>query len=608
MRPKLLQPAATTLSGSCGPDMNRCMDIVRDYWITACCMLALVPGLGLGACTKTDSSQPPASPTSLSPARIAVQPTEADPTQAAQVISPDFIRQHIATLSDDALQGRAPATPGDAAARAYLIEQLRAIGLMPGQGDRWEQPFDVVSIRSRMPAQWTFERGNKRLPLAWHDQYIANSGVHDEQVSISKAEVVFVGYGIQAPEYGWDDFKGQDLKGKVLLMLNNDPDWDPELFAGKTRLYYGRWSYKYESAARQGAAGAIVIHTTPSAGYPFGVLQTSASGAQFELPSRGEARSKLEGWLTEDAARALAALAGQSLDALVEAAKSKRFEPVPFGVTTSIAFANQIEHSRTANVFGVLAGSDPVLRNELVVYTAHHDHLGVGTPDAEGDAIYNGALDNAAGVAQLLAIAKAFRALPVAPKRSVMFLFVGGEEQGLLGSRYFAAHPTIPAGRLAANLNYDSGNIWGRTRDVTFVGMGKSSLDAIVRDAAARQKRTVKPDQFPDRGFFYRSDQFSFAQIGVPAVFLGTGTDFVGRSEGWGKQQIEAYEEHHYHQPSDELQPSWQLDGMVEDAQLGFLIGLEVANGKELPRWVPGDEFEAARKAALAALADQPNR
>lgn len=561
--------------------------------------------LGLGACKKADSSQPPAMPARTAPAPSVAANTSgaAASDAAAQAIDAGYIRAQIAKLSDDALQGRGPATPGDSAARAYLVEQLQAIGLEPGADGHWEQPFDVVGISSQMPAQWTFQRGAQRLPLKWWDQYIASSGVHATQASIERAEVVFVGYGIQAPEYGWDDFKGQDLKGKVLLMLNNDPDWDPELFAGTTRLYYGRWSYKYESAARQGAVGAIVIHTTPSAGYPFGVLQNGASGEQFELPSPDGARCRLEAWLTEDAARSLATLAGRSLDTLVESARSADFKPVPLGVTTSIAFKNTIKQSRTANVYGVLPGSDPALRSELVVYSAHHDHLGVGKPDAEGDAIYNGALDNAAGVAQLLSIAKAYRALPVAPRRSVMFLFVGAEEQGLLGSRYFAAHPSVPAGKIAANINYDSGNIWGRTRDVTFVGMGKSSLDALVVEAAARQSRKVTPDQFPDRGHFYRSDQFSFAQIGVPAVFLGTGTDFIGKPEGWGRQQIEVYEEHHYHQPSDELQPDWQLDGMVEDTQLGFTVGLEIANRAELPSWRAGDEFEAARKAALASVA-----
>jgi Zn-dependent M28 family amino/carboxypeptidase len=455
-----------------------------------------------------------------------------------------------------------------------------------------------------MPKQWTFSRGGKSAAFDWWNDYIAASGVQSERGSIKNAEVVFVGYGIQAPEYGWDDFKGQDLKGKVLLMLNNDPDWDPSLFAGDTRLYYGRWVYKYESAARQGAAGAIIIHTAASAGYPFQVVQTSWSGEQVELPAQGEPRLQAKGWLTEEAARELVSFAGNDLGKLIEAAKSKDFAPVSLGVTTSLAFENTINRASTANVYGVLKGSDPELSDEHVIYTAHHDHLGVGEPDAEGDTIYNGAMDNASGVAQVLAMGKAFKALPTPPRRSVMLLFVAAEEQGLLGSKYFAEHPTVEPGKIAANLNFDSANIWGRTKDLVYIGKGKSTLDAVVEEVARSQGRTVTADQFPDRGSFYRSDQFNFAKIGVPAVYVKAGTDFVGKPAGWGKEQHEAHEKKHYHQPSDEIRPDWNFDGMVEDAQLGFLVGLHVANSDELPAWKPGDEFEAARKKALEAVRD----
>jgi Zn-dependent M28 family amino/carboxypeptidase len=384
-------------------------------------------------------------------------------------------------------------------------------------------------------------------------------------------------------------------------MLNNDPDWDPALFAGTTRLYYGRWTYKYESAARHGAAAAIIIHTTPSAGYPFSVVQSSWGGEQFELPAENEPRIAAQTWVTESAARDLVKLAGKDLDALVESAKSRDFKPVSLGVTTSLNFSNKLKRARTANVFGALPGSDANAKSEYVVYSAHHDHLGVGKPNDKGDKIYNGALDNATGCAELLAIARAFKALPKAPARSVMFLFVAAEEQGLLGSQYFASHPTMPAGKIAVNINYDGGNIWGRTCDVTFVGKGKSSLDAIVDAIAATQGRTVKPDQFPDRGHFYRSDQFSFAHIGVPALYLDTGLEFVDRPSDWGKQQIEDWEANDYHQPSDELRPSWNFDGMLEDVKLGFWTGDIIANAAQMPSWTPGDEFEATRKAAISA-------
>lgn len=558
-------------------------------------ILASLVSLAGAACAKPATTTPPPS----SPAAAPVVASEAD--TAAKSISGDYLRSHIATLSSDAFEGRGPATEGDRAARAYLVEQLTALGLQPGAGQSWEQPFEIIGVESKLPETWRFKRGAQSLTLAWNSQYIAASGTQEARAEVRDAELVFAGYGIQAPEFSWDDFKGQNLKGKILVMLNNDPDWDPALFAGTTRLYYGRWTYKYESAARQGAAGAIIIHTTPSAGYPFSVVQSSWSGEQFDLPTAGQQPVPLQAWVTEDAARALTQLAGHKLEELVAAAKTREFQPVPLGVTTSIAFENKIKRAQTANVLGVLPGG--ARADEYVIYTAHHDHLGVGKPDAKGDKIYNGALDNAAGSAQLLAIARAFKALPEPPQRSIMFLFVGGEEQGLLGSRYFAQHPTMPAGKIAANINFDGGNIWGRTTDVTYVGKGKSSLDGIVDLLAARQGRSVKPDQFPDRGHFYRSDQFSFAKIGVPALYLDTGTTFVGKPEGWGKQQIEAWEEQHYHQPSDEIGPDWNFEGMIEDAQLGFLAGLVVAGRAELPSWVAGDEFEAARKAALAGVA-----
>jgi Zn-dependent M28 family amino/carboxypeptidase len=553
-----------------------------------------------GACAKAPEAPPPRAATAAAPTQPAPPSVAQQLDAAAHTIDASFLRTQIAQLSSDAFEGRGPASKGDQAARAYLIDQLKALGLRPGMnGVSWEQPFDILGVSSKLPEKWTFAKGGKTLQLAWNTQFIAANGGEAPHVALKDAELVFVGYGIQAPEYQWDDFKGQDLKGKILLMLNNDPDWDPALFEGTRRLYYGRWTYKYESAARQGAAGAIIIHTTPSAGYPFSVVQSSWSGEQFKLPSDGGKHIDLDAWVTEDAARALVKLAGQDLDKLVAQAKSRDFKPVPLGVKTSLAFDSAIERAQTANVLGVLPGGDKA--DEYVIYTAHHDHLGIGKADEHGDAIYNGALDNAAGCAEVLAVARAFKALATPPRRSIMFLFVGAEEQGLLGSRYFAEHPTVPAGKIAVDVNFDGANIWGRTRDVTFIGKGKSTLDATLEQLAAAQGRTLQGDQFPDRGFYYRSDQFSFAKIGVPAIYLDTGTSFVGRPEGWGKQQVEDYEAHHYHQPSDQLTPEWSFDGMIEDAQLGFRAGVAVANQDAMPSWVPGDEFEAARKAAIAA-------
>ena len=569
-------------------------------------LLSVILLLTVGAAAACGHPQPKAPP----PPEQAAPPAAPEPVAkppdpyaaidaAGQAITADFLRAQITTISSDELEGRGPTTTGDVATRAYLADQLKAMGYAPGDGASYEQPVELVGVKAAMPAKWTFHRGAKSIAMSWWDQYIAGSGVQTERGSIKNAEVVFVGYGIQAPEFGWDDFKGKDLKGKVLLMLNNDPDWDPSLFAGPTRLYYGRWTYKYESAARQGAAGAIIIHTTPSAGYPFQVVQTSWSGEQFGLPAAGEPRVQVRGWLTDDAAAKLVAIAGKDLSQLVESAHHKEFTPVPLGITTSFDFTNKINRGKSANVWGLLRGSDPTLSQELVVYSAHHDHLGIGKPDASGDKIYNGALDNASGCAQVLSIAKAFKALSPPPRRSILILFVAGEEQGLLGSLYYATHPSVPAGKIAADINFDGGDIWGKTRDITYVGKGKTTLDAPLEELAKRQGRIVKPDQFPDRGAFYRSDQFSFARVGVPGLYLHTGTDFVDRPAGWGREQIEAFEKTSYHQPSDQIRPDWNFDGMVDDVRLGFGVGVLVANANQLPGWTPGDEFEAARKKSL---------
>ena len=512
------------------------------------------------------------------------------------------LRAPIRFLASDELEGRGPATRGDALARLYLAAELESLGYQPG-GEKggWEQTVDVVGVTAKLPATWNFTGKSGEVALKWSDEYIASSGVQAPTAEIKDAGLVFVGYGIEAPEYKWDDFKGVDVRGKVLVMLNNDPDWDPKLFEGVKRLYYGRWTYKYESAARHGAAGVIIVHTTPSAGYPWQVVQSSWGGEQFELPAEDEPRIQLKGWATEDAARRLLKAGGADLDRLVAAAKKRSFKPVPINLRTSIKFDNAISRVRTANVAGVLPGADPKLKEEVVIYSAHHDHFGIGEPDKTGDRIYNGAEDNAAGCAQVLAIARAFAALPERPRRSVMMLFVAAEEQGLLGSKYYAEHPTFPPGRIAANINYDGGNYRGRTRDLTQIGAGKSSLDGLAKAQVEKQGRVLVPDQFPDKGYYYRSDQFSLAKIGVPALYFDNGYDYIGKPEGWGKREHEEWTEHTYHQPSDEIDETWVFDGMIEDAMIGFQVGWLVAQADDMPTWNPGDEFEAARKKALAA-------
>jgi Zn-dependent M28 family amino/carboxypeptidase len=540
----------------------------------------------------------------LSGVASAQAPLPSQVEQAAHAyITRAALEAPIRFLASDLLEGRGPATRADQVTRLYLQTRLEGMGYRGAFANgEWQQPLDIVGIRSQLPQQWSFQGKAGRVDLALRDDYIGVSGLQRESVSIADAELVFVGYGIQAPEYQWDDFKGVKLAGRILVMMNNDPDWDPKLFAGKRRLYYGRWTYKYESAARQGAAGAIIIHTTPSAGYPWQVVQSSWGGEQFELPDAGEARVLLKAWATEEATRRLMKAGGFDYDQLIAAARSRSFRPVPLGVRTSIAFTNKLSRSQTANVGGLLPGSDPRLGTEVLIYSAHHDHFGIGEPDASGDRIYHGAVDNASGCAQVLSIARAFASLPERPRRSVLALFVAGEERGLLGSGYYAQHPSFAPGRIAANINIDGGSIFGRTRDVSLISMGKSSLDEIAVAVAKYQGRVVVPDQFPDRGYYYRSDQFSFARIGVPALFFGQGTDVIGRPPGWGKQQHDEWELRKYHQPSDKLDDSWNFDGMIENAQLDFLAGWLIAQADAMPTWKPGDEFEAARKRALAAL------
>jgi Zn-dependent M28 family amino/carboxypeptidase len=566
-----------------------------------------VLGGSLAACSGEQAPQDDAAVTSTDAAAVADDSpvTNLTAEQASKEITGDYMRGIVVEISDDRYEGRGPGSQGDEMARAYLAKRMEELGLEPAAEDgSWEQPFDLVGVNSSQPDSWTFEGHGQSMTLKQWDQFIVGSGIQEDRAELDGAELVFVGYGIQAPEYDWDDYKGVDLTGKVLVMMNNDPDWDPDLFGGETRLWYGRWDYKYLSAAQQGAVGAIIIHTSPSAGYPFQVVQTSWTGVQFELPAGDEPRSDVKGWVTEDTARELIAMAGLDLDELREAAYNRDFEPVPLGITTSIGMDVEITRVQSANILGLIPGSDPDLKDEVVVYTSHHDHLGIGTPNEDGDVIYNGAMDNATGVAQVMAIAKAIKALPEAPRRSILINLVGAEEQGLLGSEFYASNPTFPPGKIAANLNYDGGNIWGHTHDVTFVGLGKSTVDEIVAMIAEEQGRVVKPDQFSDKGYFYRSDQFSFAKIGVPAMYLDTGTDFVDRPPEWGREQQNHFTEVNYHQPTDEYDPSWTFDGMTDDALLGYWTGLAIANADDMPTWNAGDEFEAARVEALKAVED----
>ena len=547
----------------------------------------------------------PAPPPDTTEAGIELQlPSGFD--QASKTIIEENLLTDVSTLASDEFEGRGPGSEGDRATRAYLAGRLAEMGYEPlFEGESYDHAVELGGRPATPPQSWVFSGSDgKTSAYDFADEYMLVAGVQEPEVSITDAEVVFVGYGIIAPEEGWDDFKGVDLEGKILLMLNDDPDWEPDLFGGERKLSYGRWDYKYASAARQGAAGAIIVHTTESAGYPWTVVRSSNIGEQFELVAGDEPRTLFNGWLTWEGSKALAELGGHDLEALIASARSRDFQPIPLGVTTSIDFSVDVHPNSTANVSGILRGSDPELADEMVVLSAHHDHFGIGEPDETGDVIYNGALDNGVAMSQALAVAGAFADLPEGPRRSILVFFPAVEEQGILGSKYFSKSGVVHPGRMVTDINFELGNVWGKTNDVIIYGLGKSELDDWLTEAAKTQNRTIRGEQDVKAGWFYRSDQISFARIGVPAIWFKSGVDFIGREPGWGEKQYADWISTKYHSPGDEVEDSWVFDGLVEDAQLGFMLAAAVANADITPTWYEGDEFEATRQQALADLAE----
>lgn len=505
---------------------------------------------------------------------------------------------HLRFLSSDLLEGRAPASRGGRLTSEYIASQLRAFGLRPGVDTSYLQsvPIDVVTADRATLRVAASDKATAILRFPEDVVVWAGSSVPS---SAARGELVFVGYGANAPEYQWNDFKDVDVKGKVLLVLVNDPPAPasaPNLFGGRAMTYYGRWPYKFEEAERRGAAGALIIHTTQAAGYPWQTVTGSWSKENRMAPRPGSAPAPLgaRGWITDSAASALVRDAGFDLADLRRRATSRDFRPVPTGITLDIAFRNTVENLRSENVVGVVRGADPRLRDQYVVFTAHWDHFGIG-PAVRGDSIYNGALDNASGTADLLAVARVAAAGP-APNRSLMFVFVTAEESGLLGSAYFAENPTVPADKIIANINVDGGNLLGRTRDLRVLGDNKSSLGpALARFVQPRGMR-LTPDEHPERGYFYRSDHFSFAKAGIPAVSIGAGTDFVGRARAWGPQQQEDYTANRYHQPSDAYRADFDLTGAVQLSEIVLGFGRWLANAPTVPTWNTDAEFRALRK------------
>jgi Zn-dependent M28 family amino/carboxypeptidase len=525
---------------------------------------------------------------------------------ALESIQAEELMAHIAVLADDSLEGRGPGTVGEERTVAYLTSVFQEMGLQPGNPDgSWVQEVPLVGFTQQSHA--VVDVGGETLELAFPTDYLAETRRMSPEVSVEDSELVFVGYGVRAPEYDWDDYKGIDLTGKTLVMLVNDPAipdpadpaaQDTTMFKGSAMTYYGRWTYKYEIASEVGAAAALVIHETGPAGYPFEVLSGGAGQEAFDIePADGnEGLVAVQGWLPEASARRILSAAGQDFDQLKQAALSPDFEPVPLGATADFRISNETRRVLSQNVVARLEGR--VRPEEHVVYTAHWDHLGMN-PELEGDQIYNGALDNASGTAGMLELAEAFTRLDTPPDRSVLFLAVTAEEKGLLGTKYYAADPLYPLDKTVANINMDGVNQWGRTEDIVVVGLGNSTLDDVLAEAVAGQGRTVEPDPEPEKGFFYRSDHFEFAKQGVPALYTDAGTRFVGKPDGYGQQKRDEYTADDYHKVSDEIKPDWDLAGAVEDLRLMFEVGYRVSQTPAFPEWKPGTEFKARRDAML---------
>lgn len=521
-------------------------------------------------------------------------------------INEDFLRGHIKFLSDDQLEGRGTGAPGGELAAKYIAAQLEAMGVKGAARDgSFFQQVSLVGVKADPNTTLTISAGAKSESFKFAEEFVAFTGAQEPLVDVT-AELVFVGYGIDAPEQRWNDYKGsaQDYRGKILVIMVNDPPAtadEPNLFGGRALTYYGRWTYKYEEAARRGAAGVILLHTDESAGYPWSVVRTSNGSWRFDI-ARGEGDStpflKMRSWMTNDAARRMMQLDGRNLDELRRQAASRDFQPIKLNLTASINIKSELKRVKAPNVVGILQGRDPKLRDEYVIYSAHWDHLGIGEANKKGDRIYNGAVDNASGVSAVLGIAQALTRLPAneRPRRSILFLFPTAEEQGLFGAEWYARNPVVPLKQTAANVNLDSMNILGETRDFVPLGSERSTLRAVVEAVARERGLTVSPDQRPEQGSFYRSDHFPLAKAGIPAISLKEGQDFVGRPKGWGAEQFRAYNTANYHQPSDEYSDSWNFKGMIQSAEIALAIGRRVADAPEMPRFNPDDEFAKAQR------------
>src|SRR5438477_4045061 len=525
---------------------------------------------------------------------------------ALEAITTDALLAHIKVLASDEFEGRAPGSKGEDLSVKYITDQFKKIGLKPGNPDgTYTQEVPLAGIQSE--PRMSFVIGDKTMDLKYPDDFVASSARLQPEIKIEKSDLVFVGYGIVAPEYGWDDYKNVDVRGKTLLMLIGDPPvpdpkdpskLDDKMFKGKAMTYYGRWTYKYEIAAEKGAAAPIIIHETEPAAYPWQVVKSSWGKENFELdnPNKNMDAVSARSWITLDVAQKLLGDCGQDFEALKKSAITKDFRPVVVNAKANIEIKQQIRSFKSHNVIGKLEGSDPNLNGEYIIYTAHWDHLG-RHPELQGDQIFNGAIDNASGVASVIELAGAFSKLNPPPKRSVLFMATTAEEAGLLGAKFYAEHPLYPLEKTLADINLDSMNVWGKARDIEDLSLGFSTLDDLLAAAAKQQGRSAIPDSRPDKGKIYRADNFEFSKAGLPSLYVGKGEHLASRPES-APLKSDEYDSTDYHQVTDEVRPDWDLSGAVQDVQLLFEVGYEVANGDKFPEWKPGSEFRVKGSAS----------
>lgn len=514
-----------------------------------------------------------------------------------QEISPERIRAHVKFLSSDLMEGRGVGVRGGQLATEYLATAFALAGAQPvGDDGTYFQNVTLTGVETAPAARLSAVRQGRTLSFRWADEFVGLNHRQQPEARLD-AEAVFVGHGITAPEFGWDDYKGADVRGKVVVLFTNEPpSEDPAFFGGRALTYYGRWTFKYEEALRRGAAAAIIIHTDATAGYGWDVVRSSwgRENPYVKLQPNEDALV-FAGWVSRDAGERLASLAGRTVDALLQAAESRDFKPIPLGIRIRATIPSKVRQIETRNVAAVVPGSDPVLKNEAVIFTGHWDHLGIGAP-VDGDAIYNGAVDNATGCGILVELARAWAELPQKSRRSALFLAVTAEEGGLRGSEFYASNPIFPPGKTAVALNFDAIHPFGRTSDVVVTGSERTTLRPVVQAAARRMNLTIKPDPRPEQGSFYRSDHFSFAKAGIPAFTVAAGSDFLGKPPEFGEEIFREFNTRHYHQPSDEFREDWDFSGLAQIARFGMLIAIDAANQDALPTWNPGDEFLEARR------------